>query len=91
MQIQDLETGFESDQSVFFPFFLFMPLGTPLLLGRVLLNYLHRLTRLLRDLIFLNSTDFPFNITIGPSTLTPAQVESRKYFRILDRNFYHIF
>ena len=56
-----------------------MPRGNFLLLGRVLLMYWHMLTRLVRDLLYIQASDIERPLVIGPSTLTEDQLESRKY------------
>ena len=58
-----------------------MPIGNSLELGHVLLNYVHKLTRILRDLLFIEMPkNNPLNIDviIGPTHLTPRQIEDRK-------------
>lgn len=74
-----MELGFESQNNPFQRHFRFMPRGNFLLLGRVLLMYWHQLTRLVRDMLYLQATDIARPLIIGPTTLTIDQLEARKY------------
>ena len=55
-----------------------MPRGNFLMLGRVLLMYWHKMTRLIRDMVFLQASDITEPLILGPSTLTPTQLDARK-------------
>ena len=74
-----MEIGFEATNNPFRFFYLFMPRGTMLLLGRVLLMYWHSMTRLVRDLLYIQATDFRHPLVIGPTTLTTDQLEAREF------------
>ena len=59
-----------------------MPKGDALLLGQTLLNYIHRLTRLVRDILFIDGVEHPDAdqvVIIGPTKLTNRQIDQRKY------------
>ena len=76
----------DSDESEIRAFYTFMPSCDSLNLGHVLLNYMHKMTRLVRNLLFI---DMPLNnpqnidIIIGPTHLTPRQIEERKLYNSL--------
>ena len=58
-----------------------MPIGNSLELGHVLLNYVHKMTRMLRDLLFIEmplNNPFNIDIIIGPTHLTPRQIDDRE-------------
>ena len=57
-----------------------MPRGNYLLLGRVLMMYWHMLTRLVRDLLYLQASDIERPHVIGSTTLTENQLEARKCY-----------
>ena len=62
-----------------------MPRGDTLLLGNVLLNYWHHMTRLVRDLLYLDMdlwsriSKTPSTLSVGPCLLSKAQINQRKY------------
>ena len=71
----------DSDESEIRTFYVFMPKGDSLALGHVLLNYVHKMTRMIRNLLFIEMPkDNPLNLTImvDAVTLTPRQIESRE-------------
>ena len=60
-----------------------MPCGTPLLLGRVLLMYWHKLTRLVRDMMYITAADIDAPLVIQNVGLTNEDLDSRKYIYLL--------
>ena len=54
--------------------------GDFLILGHVLWNYMHDLTRLIRDLLFIEPPGHLINHSIGPTVLTKEQLDDRKYY-----------
>ena len=54
-----------------------MAVGDTLLLGSVLLNYAHRMTRIIRDLLFIQATSTS-TLIIGPMKLGKEQINDRK-------------
>ena len=86
--VKDLEIGFEHREatettdaviSPFVQYYLFMPRGTALLLGRVLLMYWHKMTRMVRDLLYIQATDIQEVVYIEGKALNEDQLEIRKY------------
>ena len=62
-----------------------MPQGGALLLGQTLLNYVHRLTRLVRNLLYIDGVEHPDDdqiVIIGPTRLTNRQIDQRKYLMV---------
>ena len=55
-----------------------MPTGDFLLLGNVLQNYAHHMTRMLRDLVFIEPPVIPSNLSIGPTLLDNDLLGIRK-------------
>ena len=58
-----------------------MPHGDSLYLGHVLLNYVHKMTRMVRDLLFIKmplDNPMKINLIIETTHLTPRQIERRK-------------
>ena len=81
ISFQRLDT-LDSDKSEIRAFYVFMPICDSLHLGHVLLNYLHKMTRMVRDLLFIempNNNPNNVQVLIGPSKLTPKQIEERKF------------
>ena len=82
-----MEIGFEHREatedteaviSPFVQYFLFMPRGSALLLGRVLLMYWHKMTRMVRDLLYIQATDIQEIVYIEGHALNQEQLEIRK-------------
>ena len=55
-----------------------MPAGTALLLGRVLLMYWHKMTRLVRDLMYLDASDVDEPLVIDSVVLSRNDLAARK-------------
>lgn len=84
-----MEIGFEHREatedtpavvSPFVQYFIFMPHGNALLLGRVILMYWHKMTRMVRDLLYIQATDVQEVVYIQGKALTQDQLEMRKFF-----------
>ena len=58
-----------------------MPRGSALLLGRVLLMYWHKMTRMVRDLLYISVGDIEEEVIIATHVLSRDQLSVRKYFR----------
>ena len=58
-----------------------MPRGSALLLGRVLLMYWHKMTRLVRDLLYIAVGDVEEEVVIEMHVLSRDQLRVRTYFR----------
>ena len=82
--------GFEHADKIVSPFvqyYIFMPRGSALLLGRVLLMYWHKMTRLVRDLLYIAESDIEEEVVIVTTVLSRDQLASRKYYYYLTRPF----
>ena len=85
IRFQDLETSIDSDKSKISPFYRFMPTGDMLLLGNVLLNYVHHLTRIVRDMAFIEAPVDVESVTVGVTKMTRAQIANREYLYLISQ------
>ena len=56
-----------------------MPTGDMLLLGNVLMNYAHHLTRIVRDMAFIEAPANVASVAVGLTQMTRSQIGRREY------------